>query len=139
MEQEVKRVEFASLSLSLSLSNTPVSFVSPVVPVANVAMVRNDSILTNRFCSAPCRLARLHQRTLRMYQENEYMHRDDKGSFSCRVQLIFDFSFIRYAARLKFSRERDTVGRDSSSIHPPSECFPTYERFMRIALNGFFF
>ena len=70
----------------------PRFFVSPVVPVANVAMVRahsrclkrgrsNESILTNRSSSAPCRLARLHQRTLRMYQENEYMHRDDKGSF----------------------------------------------------------
>ncbi|KAK9308997.1 hypothetical protein QLX08_001190 [Tetragonisca angustula] len=48
-------------------------------------MVRNDSILTNRFCSAPCRLARLHQRTLRMYQENEYMHRDDKESEEVRA------------------------------------------------------
>lgn len=44
---------------------------------------RNWDTATIRFHEfVLCRLARLHQRTLRIYQENEYMHHDDQGPYT---------------------------------------------------------
>lgn len=40
------------------------------------AVLGNGINIDELFCD---RLARLHQRTLRIYQENERMHRDDEG------------------------------------------------------------